>query len=312
MPGMNVTPNDRIGVADMQLALQSSGYPLELRVSSVLERSGFMPDTNPACFDPDTRKSLEADIHGYNMLWISKRRSETLWVTVLVECENNSQPVVLFERRSKTSFLNKYDVKLVGVPVRMWTSEGWIEMADFAKLDRYHHYCREGSASQYCSFERKHKGPWMAWHPDEQHGSIQRLLLSAEQSAEAFARGWVSPRRLTEEPVNLTILYPVLVLGGDLYRGRVCGDRVDLVKADRLLLSKSSFRRGNAEPDTYYIDVVTEGHLRKYLVLIMSEAERLARKLRRNGALLRRSVEMVVRELRTMRKTEDRQELIST
>ena len=305
-------PNDRISIDDMRLALESSGYPLELRVSSVLERMDFMPETNPACLDPDTHKSLEADIHGHNAVWLSKSRGELLWVKVLTECENNTQPVVLFQRKGSASFMNKYDVRFAGIPIRVWTPDGWVEMADFASLDRYHHYCKEDCATQYCGFTRKGNGPWMATHPDEQHGSIRRLLLSADQKVEAFARGWVPPRRLADEPVNLTIVYPVLVLGGELYRGMVNGDRVDLVEADRLLLGKSSFRRDSAEPDTFYIDVVVERHLPQFLTLVMSEAERLGRKLRRNGRVLRSSVERVARELKACRKAEDRRELVGT
>jgi hypothetical protein len=296
----------------MRLALESSGYPLELRVSSVLERSGFMPETNPACLDPNTHKSLEADIHGHNAVWLSRSRGELLWVKVLAECENNTQPVVLFKRRGSASAFSKYDVRFAGVPIRLWTPDGWIEMADFGNLERYHHYCREDCATQYCGFTRKSNGPWMASHPDEQHGSIRRLLLSADQTVEAFARGWVPPRRTADEPVNLTIMYPVLVLGGDLYRGTVDGDRVDIVKSDRLLLGKSSFRRDSVEPDTFYIDVVVEGHLPQFLTLVMNEAERLGRKLRRNSPMLRSSVDKVVRELRAKRKPEERRGLVGT
>ena len=304
---------ERISIGDMRLALESSGYPMELRVSAMLDRRGFHSQTNPACLDPETRTSLEADIHGLNAIRLSVRRFEWLRVKLLVECENNPQPVVLFPRKDSASFTNKYDVRFVGMPIRVWSEGGWTEIADFANLDRFHHYCKVECATQYCSFaKKKGNGPWMALHPDEHHTSIRRLLLSTDQEVDAFAGGWVPPRRPADEPVNLTILYPVLVLGGSLYKGVVTGGRVSLLKRNHLLLGKSSFRRGSTEPDTYYIDVVVEKHLPRYLSLVMAEAQRLARKIRRSGPLIHGSVQRITRELRATRKSEDRRELLGS
>jgi hypothetical protein len=86
----------RIARQEMKEALLHSGYLLETRVASLIDRNGFFGAMNVAFLDPETKKSRELDLYAEYKGVFFHSQPQRLYVTVnlIVEVINNPIPVV--------------------------------------------------------------------------------------------------------------------------------------------------------------------------------------------------------------------------
>ncbi|MDQ6663032.1 MAG: hypothetical protein M3Z23_01405, partial [Acidobacteriota bacterium] len=70
----------------MQAAIESSGYLLEGRISSLLTQHAFFVEPN--CFIPDpadNTKAIEIDVTGRYLEWVKQENRDSVCASVLVE-----------------------------------------------------------------------------------------------------------------------------------------------------------------------------------------------------------------------------------
>lgn len=151
----NKARNSKISKNDILKAIDRSGYLIEQRVESVLAKKGFFVETNPVYKDPFTNKTREYDISAIQATILSAENSDLLFSYIICECINNLQPLVFFIKDSPINFLFKQEIKLVGIPMKIWKSNRFISLQDLLKMETYHHYCESPVATQYCSFNKK-------------------------------------------------------------------------------------------------------------------------------------------------------------
>lgn len=274
-------------------AIRKSGYLIEQRVAGVLAKHGYYVETNPAYPDPETGKSREYDISAMAGVRIAKKRMDFIFPVVVSECENNEHPVVFFSTEPPVPFLHHQEVKCSGVPVQFWDGQRFVRLSDFLHLEKYHHYCKGPVATQYCSFHRKsNNAPWIASHSDAHHQTFNSLINALETSIAEHYESWAFPSRGEEEPVNLQVYYPVLILQGELYVAQERGNRLIIRRSEHVQYRKQlwSARIKN----TYQFDIVTLSQVPRYLELVDSEIEAMKRRLQRHNALARNSINRLV------------------
>jgi hypothetical protein len=291
---------------EMVKAILRSGYPLEQRVESVLEESGYFVTANEAYPDPVTSKSREIDICAITAFQIRQREKDFFFVRLICECENNQQPLVFFVKESVVSFLYHEDIKLAGIPLKILNKargentseeETWEPLSEILKFETYHHYCKGKISTQYCSFTRKNRNkPWTAYHADSQHDSLTTLIFAVEHQIEEYYRRFRVPEKDEIENINIEFYYPVLILEGPLYTAEIKEGRLILEESNHIQYRKQYFYKG--EEVTYQIDVLRESFLEKYLDIIHEQMQRAKKILWRNKRIVRESVDKLAEEMR--------------
>jgi hypothetical protein len=276
--------SDQISKSDALGALQRSGYLLESRLESLLRQNEFVVETNSLIPDDITDKSREVDI------WASCTRcydfgpekQGELFLELVIECVNPPQPVAFITKEHTDPLFERKDfwdaMKLVGNPqdseVSPHNTWNWLNRS--LSLPRFHHYRSGRVSTQYCSFSKKRgTGEWMAHHRDEDHETIRKLCLATDH----YVRDCIVPDFVRTGPWALTMIYPVLVVGSELYEIRPTKRSARVLKASHINYRCAQAIRGDEQD--YHIDVVTENGFQLYLNMVMREFERLKGHLHR-------------------------------
>jgi hypothetical protein len=292
-----------ISRSEAQRALLQSGYLLETRLETHLQRSGYYVEANNSYPDPDTGKSRELDLYGMTAIKAGPREQDFVFSVLLVECVNNPQPVALITKEPQVPFLHHKDVKHAGLPVKFLTPEDrWESLPDYLGLDKFHHYCKGRIATQFCSFRTKRdqqQREWMALHEEHHFDCFRKLCAAADYFLDTHFKSW---RFDGPEYVNIEFYYPVLVLQGELLEARPSRSAVQLVRKPHLQFRRSEFVRG--EMRNYQIDVITESYFPRFLALVEEESVRIARRLRRRHKEVQKVMDRIVRRARRLRSPE--------
>lgn len=193
---------------------------------------------------------------------------------------------------------------MAGLPVKIWDgkSKSWERLADFFKMQDYHHYCRGRVATQYCSFLSKKadkKKEWFATHEGSHFDAIKKLCDASDYFLDRHFKSWTYGRK---EWVNIEFYYPLLVVQGELLDARVGKRSVALKRVPHLQFRRSAVVGGESED--YQIDVIEEWYLPKYLKIVNQELVKSARLLRRRHKIVRNSINCIVQQARRLRSPE--------
>jgi len=171
--------DQKISVQELKKTIMKSGYLIEQRVEHIIEKKGYYVQANTVFRDEETGKSREIDLEALAGIQIYRKGHNFLFPYIICECENNSQPVVFFQREIFFDFTFHYEVKCSGIPVKFWEKDGFVSLSEFMGLEKFHHYCKGPFSTQYCTFKWvKKKKSWIAKHTDEQHETFLSLIKS--------------------------------------------------------------------------------------------------------------------------------------
>ncbi len=247
----------KISHSQMVEAVERSGYPLEQRVFSVIEKAGYYVEANAVFPDPITKKSREYDFSALSAIKIYREDWDFLWIHLVGECVNNMQPLVFFSSNMVTDFLFHENLKCSGLPIKFSCGDKIdeeISFQEYFNLDKFHHYCHGTFSTQYCSFRQKkgNKTEWLAWHDDEHHGLFNTLIAATEYEIDEFYKSWELPDKDEEEPVNINIFYPLLIVKSDLYECKQSKDKYIFTSRKHIQFRKSVI--SGQKQETYHID----------------------------------------------------------
>lgn len=250
---------------------------------------------SPAYPDVYTGKSRELDISALSAWEVAGGETDFVFSVILCECVNNPQPMLFFPRHTISATTSgSSQIKVSGLPTQILDmdkgEEYGIALTDFLRFEDFHHYAEAPIATQYCSFtQKRNSAEWIAQHPDDYHDLFSTLVRATEVEIDEHYSVW----ELTEnEPLNLQIYYPVLVLEGKLFIASDLDEPPELEQANHVQFSLEHF--SSKHHATYRIDVVTESFLSEYLGLIEQEMKRATYRLYRNRRRVRQSIDWLV------------------
>lgn len=293
--------NDTISNSHMREAIKHSGYLIEQRVEPIIRQSFGYVQTNPIYKDPDTGKSCELDISALSASILYKNERSCIFPMLLCECENNSQPVVLFTIESFIPYLLRGDLKVSGIPVKFWDSNNnrYTDFADFTGMEEFHHYCDIKIATQYCTFQKKKdKSGWIALHSEEQHDTLNKLIKGIDYELIEHFGSYCLPDEGKKKYVNVQIYYPLIILQKDLYSARLHNNRLILKKEDHLKFRKEFFPSYKNETETYQIDVIVGSYLPKYLRMIEAEVDKISKVFQQKKDLVLISIQKIIEDIK--------------
>lgn len=270
---MEITSND------IKEAIKKSGYLFEQQVSQVVSNIGLCGSvsTNWNYPDDETGKSREIDIMaGYSQTFAShlplnknERIYDNLEVVFLFECKNNFHPVVFFSREGQKSGGSRI---VTGTPQKLSGSFLWGgDLAEeLAKKPR------RWIATQYAQVQEakksaKNLGNKLMFTHEGYHESINGLIKAANfYSKQHNAK--ITKSHLINERIQLCVIFPIIVLGGDFYECRIKNKDFNLIKKKSTIYLKGYF--SNYIQGNFKIHVVNIEKLPEVLSEIKREIKR--------------------------------------
>lgn len=291
-----------ISEEEIRDAIIRSGYLIEQRVEQLLFEKGFFVQTNPAYKDLSVGKSREYDIHAISAYRVYKNKDDFIFPILICECVNNPQPIVFFVKESLIHFMHYEEVKYTGIPVKFWQRGNIISLSDFAKMDKYHHYCSEIVATQYCSFnliKKDRKEYWVAMHYEEHHNVFDSLIKALESNMEEHT--WEPPEEGEEESINIQIYYPMAIFQGKIFKAFLKDNSLILENIDHIQFRKEIYLYGANESKTYQIDVISENYLPHLIDIIINEIKKILYYFRRKNHIVKLSIDKIIEEAKSLK-----------
>jgi hypothetical protein len=196
-------------------AVRNSGYLMEQEVANVLEGLDFGVKTNAAFEDEELGKSREIDILATKRFFIDEKNKIAIFVELLCECKNNSNPFV-FIGRNKSDRDKHLNPKEFTFPRKDYTVHkkggGAILLNAFThlKLNEHHHYLKESQkAVQFCKIVRQGKD-WKALHD----GVYDGIFLPLVKSLEYYKK---ENKRYSSSWNYVFLFYPMVILNSEIY-----------------------------------------------------------------------------------------------
>lgn len=124
-----------------------------------LEKADYKAITNQRFVDPDPpHKTRECDIYAYKEVPLHPMGSDAIYPTLVCECKNFHQPTVFIVKGTfKETYQPRQDeVRVSGIPAKIWQRDKYIPVQEFMKCGNFHHYCKleVPVATQYCCEEK--------------------------------------------------------------------------------------------------------------------------------------------------------------
>jgi hypothetical protein len=286
---------------EMIAAIQNSGYLIEQRVEWHLLLEGYSVQTSDAYLDSETGKNREVDITAIKGESVLGKNEHFITFQLIIECENNSQPVVFF-RNNQTSEFRYDEIKLSGIPIKVTVDNSILPIDEYLRFDSFHHYGSSSNYTQYCSFQQVGKGKelrWIASHLENQHDSFSNLIKCLEFKCETLFANQVWPMEGFENALNLHLFYPIVVLQGKLYEASESEDNVNLTEKKWLTFRKQVIR--NQKISSYKIDVVAEEFLPNFLKVLEKEKASMFDEIRNNWQQITLSMLVKTQKARQMK-----------
>jgi len=297
----------KVSLTDMEDAVRKSGYLLERRVATFLRKEAYKAVANRGFMDQETTKSREYDVYAYKGIEVCGTGSCGLYPTLVCECKNNTQPIVFFIQKETFEPLID-EVRVSGIPSKIWKRNKYISVQEFTNVATVHHYCIPEApvATQYCTFEtKKNTSNWMASHTDELHDTFRTLTKALEQEIDDDYRNmaqWFIPEEIAKEFVDLSVYYPVVVFQGDIYAASIGNkdlteeEGLELKPCDHIQYNPEFFSFYDNEVISYHMDIVSEKYLPSYLKIIDREMHAIKQIMEQEKSSVTDSINRIVAE----------------
>jgi len=306
---------ENMNEAIMKEAVWRSGYLLERRVAISLRKAGYKAVPNRVFRDRETNKSLEYDVYAYKEIPVLETGSYGVYPTLICECKNNSQPIVFFVQEKETFNPSKDEVRVSGVPSKIWKRNKYISVQEFMEVESFHHYCKPEEvpvSTQCCTFERKKdKSSWEANYGEDLYDTFKKTIKALEYEIDEdfrYMSQWFVPDEMEKEFIDLSFYYPVVIYQGDIYEAYI--DKNDIMDKDDLTFKKCEHIQFNPdffsfhddEVISYHMDVISEKYLSSYLKIIDREMLAIKKMLEQQKDKVRLSIDKIVKECKSLKK----------
>ncbi|TKJ47579.1 hypothetical protein CEE34_02930 [Candidatus Aerophobetes bacterium Ae_b3a] len=222
--------------------ISKTGFPLELRVSELLNDIGYYVANNLYYVDLDEDKGREIDLRALRN-YDFKIESKQYFIRhcLLIECKKSSEkPWVIF-----TSPETPYDPGYLDVDCSGADFDVNIKglQKDFDQLKNIHPFCK---------YERRGRSFFEPFKKNPTGEAIVKALMSTVKASigmrdNKFASGGTS----------VCFFYPIVVFEGKLFEAYLNEGKIEIIKTDRLMVS-FFYESPKYKNERFTIPVITE------------------------------------------------------
>ncbi|MGA7677310.1 MAG: hypothetical protein WCA51_02920 [Dehalococcoidia bacterium] len=308
MSTKKLSDHDNISDEEMVEAISRSGYLLERRVATLLGKVGYKAVANRGFIDSETGKSREYDVYAYKSISVYNTGSHEIYPTLICECKNNPRPIAFFiKEEAFEPFVD--EVKVSGIPAKIWLNDKCISIQEFAKMKSFHHYCKPEVpvSTQCCTFEvKKDRSSWMASHGEELYETFRTMIKALEHAIDedfSAMSQWFVAEEPEKEFMDLSFYYPVVIFQGDLFSAHIENNRPILKKCEHIQYNPEFFSFYHNEVINYHVDVISEEYLQSYLNIIDREMLTIKKLLQKQKKDVLLSIYKIIEECKGLKKT---------
>jgi hypothetical protein len=289
-------------------AIRISGYLLESRVATKLRSAKYRTSTNPVFFDPETNKSREYDINAYKTIPVYPNGDFDIYPTLICQCKNNSYPIVFFVDKEHDFKPLLDEVRVSGMPSKIWSDTKSISVQEFLKVGNYHHFCTPKAhvTTQCCTFEKTmektkegmKEGIKANYGSDlyETNRTLTKVLeFEIDEDFKNISR-WMSSNKKGTKFMDLSFYYPVVIYQGDIHVAHVDGDNVKMELSNHIQFNPEFYSHYYEEVISYHIDVISEDYLPYFLNIIDLEMNTIKKKLQQQKEKVLLSIKKGIEE----------------
>jgi len=256
--------------------IEKSGYPVEIKATSILESNGWNVLNQQVYLDTETRKWRPIDIVAFkNVKLPDYSIYERLHVSLIIECKKSAKPWV-FWVRDKRELRIFHPIAACGL-IKL-ESKPWLHPLHLEKLaDCFHYYFPRFRTIGIIPYEPFTKGKSLIFEAKNQ--VIKSLLYEQQQRRNFCSMKEVEEKyRRNLKATNLMfVLYPLIIFDGHLYELQYVKDKPKL-SLSKYIQYLTSFGQPMAE-ESFVIDIVKIDFLKEYLEMLNEQTERLAKKI---------------------------------
>lgn len=260
--------------------IEKSGKYFEQEIASLVNDSGFgwvIP--NYAFVDIEEGISRELDVFA-----ISGRRIGRKWnfVFPILLISISNKPIICFTRKEYMSPYTTAGVQFSGMPKKIYSKREELELFEFLKLEKVHHYYKsEVVSSQF----------WTPLEKSETKGEYfyKELLLPLIKSVVAEKENHENSWEFDPEgePINLQFYYPIIVVN-KLWECSFAKNKLPVYKqVDSTIFLFHTASKGYA--GDYLIDICTKQGLGNILKIIDKETDKVVNIVQKNRKILEKS-----------------------
>lgn len=259
--------------------IEKSGKLFEQEIALLLQKSGFGYVTpNDAFMDIESGESRELDIFAISGRKIG-HKEHFLFPILLVAIKK--MQTVCFMREELMTRYTVGDIHFSGVPKTIYIKEEEVDLIDFLKIEKIHHFYRYKKVSSqfwtpFASNEKKEDFFF--------RGLIFPLIKSVVSNINEHEKDWYFDPR--GEPVNLQMYYPIIVVE-ELWECNLtkAGPRYKKVPQVGFV----SHRASEKVSGTYLIDICDKEGFKNLLKIINSEIEQIVKIIRSKISVIENS-----------------------
>ena len=231
--------------AEVLKAVEQTGFPLELRVSEMLQSRGYFVANSVYYIDQDEGKGREIDIRAVkNYDFVHNQEKYFVRHCLLLECKRMlRRPWVIF-----TSPATGYDRGLGEPFARGLPSSKWMDKGLGPILEKIHPVFQ---------YRRRGRGFTELFKGEDTRGTdnVFRSVVTAAKAAAATHKS-----KFASGARNICFFYPMVVLDGELWDAHLNGPAMDAIQAEAVVVS-FHYESPTYKNERLLIPVVTTGHL---------------------------------------------------
>ena len=256
--------------------IKKSGFPLEIKTSSILEADGWAVHNQEGYLDADENKWRTIDIMAHKSIEIPDSSAYSrLHISLIIECKKSNKPWVFYvrEKEGTRTFAPLMACGLVKQASKPWLHplhmEKWVDF-----LHYYSPYFKTIAVIPYEPFkDRKRSDIFEATNQliKALHYDMERThdFFAREEARESLRTIESLPKREHPSVKMLCLFYPIIVFDGKLYKLTYDDEKTKLFPSEYIqyLISYRSPRIS----DLFVMDIFNQSFAEKYLKLINNE-----------------------------------------
>jgi hypothetical protein len=222
--------------------ISKTGFPLELRVSELLNNMGYYVANNLYYVDLDEDKGREIDLRALkNYDFKIENKQYFVRHCLLIECKKSSEkPWVIFSS-PETSYDSEYfDVDCLGADFDADTEE--IQKA-FEHLESIHPFCK---------IKRRGRSYFEPFKNNQTGETIVQALMSAVKASIGMR-----DNKFASGSNSICFFYPIIVFEGRLFEAYLKNTEIEITETDNMMVS-FFYESPKYKHERFTIPVITE------------------------------------------------------
>jgi len=263
--------------------IEKTGKFFEQKIAVMVQKSGFgyvVP--NYAFSDIEEGGTRELDIFA-----ISARRIGRKWnfIFPVLLIAVTKKALVCFTREEMMSIYTLGDIHFSGMPKTIYYKGEQYTLSEFLNLDRFHHYYKYPRiSSQFWIPPQGKKSNRETTQDYLYKWLILPLIKAIISEKEAHEKEWFFDPE--EEPINLQLYYPIIVVE-ELWECGMTPSKPVYSQVDSIGFVFHS--AGEKTGGDYIIDICTEAGLKRLLKTIDKEADKIVDKIKKQRKVFENS-----------------------